>query len=248
MRFFGIVVFSLISMCGLSAEENFFLIDINDGKDLLQIGPQIDRRVSPCSTFKIALSLIGFDSEILKNENSPTWNFQEGYDDYLESWKEPQTPQSWLKHSCVWYSKVMVSHLGSEIVQKYLDAFEYGNRNISGGLTNAWLSSSLKISPREQVSFIQRMLQKDLPVSNYSVDMTKSLLLLEVLPNGWKLFGKTGLGHIKQNLEIGWFIGWIERDGQCFVFAYNICKKKVEVDRRIPRVKELLAKVIDIDI
>lgn len=117
-----------------SAEENFLLINGVSNEKILELGPHIHERVSPCcSTFKIALSLMGYDKEILKDEKTPTWLFQEGYDHFLESWKNPQTPGSWMKTSCVWFSRVLATQLGSENIQKYLALLEYGNQDISGG-------------------------------------------------------------------------------------------------------------------
>ncbi|ASX27927.1 hypothetical protein BA173_03570 [Rickettsia sp. MEAM1 (Bemisia tabaci)] len=49
--------------------------------------------------------------------------------------------------------------------------FSYGNQDTSGdkgknnGLTNAWLSSSLEISPEEQIAFLQKLAADQLPVS-----------------------------------------------------------------------------------
>lgn len=125
------------------------MINSKSGGSLLEIGPHIDKRMIPCSTFKIALSLMGFDSGILQNENNPVWLFKKGYDDFLESWKSPQTSQSWMKNSFVWFSKLLAARLGIQKFEYYLAVLDYGNQDSSGGLTNAWLSSSLKISPRE---------------------------------------------------------------------------------------------------
>src|SRR5215469_5009547 len=122
----------------LSTEETFLLINGVSNEKVLELGPHINKRVTPCSTFKIALSLMGYDKEILKDEKTPTWSFQEGYDNFLESWKNPQTPQSWMKTSCVWFSRVLATQLGLENMQEYLALLEYGNQDISGGLTKAW--------------------------------------------------------------------------------------------------------------
>lgn len=237
------------TMLALSAEENFLLINGNSGKNILEIGPHLDERMTPCSTFKIALSLMGFDSGILQDLHNPVWLFQEGYDDFLESWKSSQTPQSWMKVSCVWYSRVLAAQLGMRKFQLYLAALDYGNQDISGGLTKAWLTSSLKISPREQVIFIQKMIQKELHVSNYAIDTTKQLLFLEELSTGWKLFGKIGgsLNKLDGKSELGWFVGWIEKEDQYFPFAYAIRENKINFSQRVPRVKQLLveANVMD---
>ncbi len=235
-------IFSIVLV--FSAEENFLLVNGKSGENVLEIGPHVDEGVTPCSTFKIALSLMGFDSGILQDENNPVWLFQEGYDDFLESWKSPQTPQSWMKTSCVWFSRVLAAHLGIQKFQFYLAGLNYGNQDTSGGLTNAWLASSLKISPREQVAFIQKILQEEHPVSCYAVHMTRQLIFIEELPNGWKLFGKTGWSGSTSKPdgknELGWFIGWIEKGDDFLPFAYNIRENKINLPQRIPRVKQLL--------
>lgn len=240
---FFLFIFSCTSY--LLAEENFILLDGASSKSIIELGPHIQKRITPCSTFKIALSLMGFDTGILRDANDPIWLFQEGYDDFLEEWKMPQTPQTWIKKSCVWFSKVLITQIGEEKAQAYLALFNYGNQDLSGGLTKAWLSSSLKISPKEQVSFLQKMLQNTLPILDTAMQKTKELLLLEDLPREWKLFGKTGwsgsiIGQDGKNIEFGWFVGWIEKDGSFFPFAYTVCEEKIDLAQRIPRVKQLL--------
>ena len=228
----------------LSAEENFILTNGLTNEIIYEQGLCINERVTPCSTFKVVLSLIGFDSLILKDEKNPTWPFHEDYDDYIESWKAPHNPQSWIKNGCLWYSKVLALQLGMEKIQHFLTTIEYGNQDMSDGLEKpAWISSSLKISPKEQTDFIQKMIQGKLPISSHAMQMTKGLLFIEELPDGWKLYGKTGLGPIEQHdkiLELGWFIGWIEKDHSFFPFAYNIREEKIHRAQRIPRVKQLL--------
>lgn len=241
--FFSCFLFIFSCISTFSSEENFLLLNGESGEIILEIGPHVDERVTPCSTFKIALSLMGFDSGILKNKNHPVWLFQEEYDHFLDSWKNPQTPQSWMETSCVWFSKVLTTHLGLDKFQFYLTILNYGNQDASGGLTNAWLNSSLKISPREQTAFILKILQEKHPISSYAVRMTKQLLFLSHLTNEWKLFGKTGWSGPNDKLhnkELGWFVGWIEKENCFFPFAYNIQDNKINLSQRIPRVKHLL--------
>lgn len=234
-------------MYGFSGEENFLLINCETNQIVFELGLHINERISPCSTFKITLSLMGYDAGILKDENTPTWDFQDGYDDWLVSWRAPQTPLSWMQNSCVWYSKVLSLQLGLEKIQSYLDSMGYGNKDMSGGLAQpgpgnvAWINSSLTISPREQVDFIQSMIQNKLSISSYAIEITKALLFKEKLAEGWKLFGKTGWsGADIGKGEHGWFVGWIEKDHNFYPFAYLIRDKKINLDQRIPRVKELL--------
>lgn len=236
----------------ISAEENFLLIDGITNETVLKLGPHVEERISPCSTFKITLSLIGYDAGILIDETTPTWDFQDGYDDWLASWRAPLTPKSWMQYSCVWYSKVLSLQLGLEKIQSYLTSMTYGNQDMSGGLAQpgqmgpAWINSSLTISPKEQVDFIQKMILGKLPISPNAIQMTKALLFKEESSEGWKLFGKTGwsgsdIGKDGKILEHGWFVGWLEKDHNFFPFAYLIREQKINLDQRIPRVKQLLA-------
>ena len=107
-----LLVFIFHPIFVFSTEENFLLINGTTNETLFQVGPNINRRMSPCSTFKITLSLMGYDADILKDENNPTWDFEEGYDDWLAAWRITQTPESWMKFSCVWYSKLLSLQLG----------------------------------------------------------------------------------------------------------------------------------------
>ncbi|MFN0065029.1 MAG: penicillin-binding transpeptidase domain-containing protein, partial [Chlamydiales bacterium] len=253
-------LFIIPCLFGFSAEETFFLIDGVTNEKVFAFGPKLHERKSPCSTFKIILSLIGYDAKILNDIDNPVWDYQEGYDNFLESWKNPQTPQSWMQCSCVWFSKMLALQLGLEKLKNYLALLEYGNEDLSGGLTKpgsantpAWIHSSLKISPYEQVLFLQKMILGKLPISADAVALTKRILFKEELAEGWQLFGKTGwcgsIGNENDGtLEYSWFVGWIEKKNLFFPFAYLICDKKIDLAQRIPRVKQLLAESNLIDL
>lgn len=182
-RLITCLLFIFSSLYAFSTEENFILMNGVTDEVVLELGPHIHARISPCSTFKITLSLMGYDAEILRDEQTPLWDFQEGYDDSLESWKGPQTPCTWMKCSCLWYSKLLALQLGMEKIQSYLALMEYGNQDLSGGLGQpglanvAWIKSSLAISPKEQVDFMRKMVQGKLPVSPGAFQMTKSYYL-----------------------------------------------------------------------
>lgn len=223
---------------------------------------ECDKRYSPCSTFKIPLSLIGYDAGILVDEMHPVWPFKEGYVDWRDAWKQDQTPQSWMKESCVWYSQVLTTHLGMEKFQDYVTKFSYGNMDLSGdmgknnGLTNSWLSNSLEISSLEQVDFVEKLLREELPVSKAVHSMTKNILFVEELKNGWKLYGKTGSGVLlnadrtkKLEIQHGWFIGWIEKGDRKIIFSNHIADDKKEETfaslRAKADAKERLVKIID---
>lgn len=231
------------------ADQNCFIVSKN-GVALKQEG-DCKTRFAPCSTFKIVLSLIGYDSGILIDEMHPVLPFKKGYPEWLEVWKQDQTPTSWIKNSCVWYSQVFTQKLGMEKFQSYITKLQYGNMDLSGdkgknnGLTNAWLSSSLEISPEEQLAFLQNLLNNNLPFTQYAHDLTKKILFLEELPGGWKLYGKTGNGSLlsadrtkKLEIQHGWFIGWLEKGDNKIIFISHIADNAKEERYASLRAKE----------
>jgi beta-lactamase class D len=201
-----------------------------DTAEVLESEGDIDARFSPCSSFKLPLALMGFDSGILINENTPVWDYLPDYDPHslvmLDQWKKPYTPALWMQNSCVWYSQQVTHRLGRDKFQRYVDAFHYGNRDISGdpgknnALLRSWITSSLTISPREQVDFLRRMLAGRLPVSAEAVAKARTLAAAGDFIGG-SLFGKTGSGYtdMTKGLQRGWYIGWLERRERKLLFA-----------------------------
>ncbi|MDX1924734.1 MAG: class D beta-lactamase [Rickettsiaceae bacterium] len=218
------------------AAESCFIAKEN-GK-VLQIEGDCATRYAPQSTFKIALSLIGFDSGLLKDETHPLWSLPDGQDPYINVCKEDHDPRTWMRDSCLWYSRILTNKLGMEKFQDYVTKFSYGNMDLSGdkgqnnGLTQAWLSSSLKISPEGQVDFLQKVVDRKLPISSRGYNKTKKIMFIQEMAGGWKLYGKTGNGAQfdkdgnKTDLQHGWFTGYIEKDNRRIVFASHIADKE----------------------
>jgi beta-lactamase class D len=212
------------------AESNCFLAKENN--NILLSEGACEARQRPFSSFKIPLSLIGFNEGILQDESHPELPFRTGYVDYIDAWKQPHNPTSWIKNSVVWYSHIITKKLGAAKFQDYIKKFDYGNADVSGnvGLTRSWLGGgSLKISAEEQTVFIQKILDRKLPISAKSYDKTKNIIYVDELTDGWKLYGKTGTGYLPkadgtldEKRHGGWFVGWIEKDKRSIVFASYI--------------------------
>ncbi len=88
--------------------------------------------MTPASTFKIAISLMGYDSGFLKDEHAPALPFRQGYPDWNPSWKTTTDPTSWIRNSVVWYSQQVTRSLGAVRFRRYATAFHYGNEDVSG--------------------------------------------------------------------------------------------------------------------
>ncbi|MGK6826947.1 penicillin-binding transpeptidase domain-containing protein [Klebsiella pneumoniae] len=117
--------------------------------------------------------------------------------------------------------------IGLNKIKNYLKDFDYGNQDFSGdkernnGLTEAWLESSLKISPEEQIQFLRKIINHNLPVKNSAIENTIENMYLQDLDNSTKLYGKTGAGFTaNRTLQNGWFEGFIiSKSGHKYVFV-----------------------------
>lgn len=224
-----IALLCVVPFCAFAADDCFLAKE--NGTVLKQEG-ECKRAYAPESTFKIALSLIGFDSGILHKESCPTWSLPKDTDPFINVCKGDHNPRTWMRDSCAWYSRILTSKLGVEKLQDYINKFEYGNKNLSGGLNDAWLSNSLQISPQEQVNFLQKVIDRKLPISQTSYDVTHDIMYIQELPGGWKLYGKTGTGKVqdskgaKTEMQHGWFVGYIVKGERKVVFANHIADTK----------------------
>lgn len=176
----GAISLALISWAAHAEIGCAALADAATGKVLKQEGV-CDQRVTPASTFKIAISLMGYDSGFLKDEHSPALPFHEGYPAWNPAWRATTDPTTWIKNSVVWFSQQVTQSLGEERFRRYVAGFHYGNEDVSGdpgkhnGLTRAWISSSLKISPLEQLAFLEKVVRRQLPVMARSYEMTSRI-------------------------------------------------------------------------
>lgn len=231
----GALSLSALALMGLPAEAKTIctvVANAADGKVLLQEG-DCKSRVTPASTFKIPLSLMGYDSGFLTNAHAPTLPFRKGYADWGgDAWKQPTDPARWMTYSVVWFSQQITKDLGLKRLENYARSFDYGNADFSGdpgknnALERAWISSSLKISPLEQIAFLGKLVNGKLPVSGHALEVTRQIVESRALENGWTVSGKTGAAFPRQADNSfdyargsGWYVGWATKGGETLVFA-----------------------------
>jgi len=218
-KIFSLLAGLALALPAYSAEHCLAMADAAGGKWLVHEGV-CGKRLPPMSTFKLPIALMGYDAGILQDEHTPVMPFKEGYVDWRPQWRQSHDPSSWMKESVVWYSQQITLELGAKRFATYTQRFGYGNADLTGdkgkdnGLTASWLNSSLRISPDEQIGFLRRMLNRELGVSPKAYDMSAALLHRPEPVGGWQVYGKTGSGK-----NVGWYIGWIEREGKRIVFA-----------------------------
>lgn len=214
-----------------------------NGVTLQQVGDCTSRHAPWCS-FNIALSLMAYQENVLLDAQRPVLPYELGYQASRAVCQQAQTPTSWIKNSCVWYSRVLTQQLGLATIQSYLAQFAYGNQDFNGdfgqnnGLTHAWLGSSLQISANEQVAFVEKILQRAFPLAPTTYAHTSQILFAEHLTAAAQLYGKTGSGPLFAardstaiELQHGWFVGWVSAGERQLAFA---CYLADEVPHELP--------------
>lgn len=208
------------------------IADARSGHVLLETG-NCDSRVTPASTFKIPLATMGFDYGFLIDPAAPSLPFVRGYAEWGgDAWRRDTDPAHWMRESVVWYSQQIAQALGVARLTAYATDMGYGNADFAGdpgqnnALERAWISSSLKISPREQIAFLRRLLARTLPVSPEAMDNTIRIVESHSLGDGWTVWGKTGSayprnadGTFARNRGWGWYVGWAAQGDRVLVFA-----------------------------
>lgn len=229
MKPLAALAFALILMAPAAhaREACTLIIAAEDGAEVYRSGDQCAVAYSPASSFKLALALMGFDSGLLEGPNAPAIAYDPALKARYESWRQTTDPASWLKNSVVWYSQALTTRLGMDRFQAYVDAFDYGNRDLSGdlgrdnGLTRAWLGSSLKISPEAQVAFLRKVWLRQVPVNTEAHEKLFAAAQWFDGGDGWRVQAKTGSAFPPEmnGRQLGWFAGWMEKHGRHFVFA-----------------------------
>lgn len=212
-----------------------YIIDDNEYRVLNN--SDIDTRVSPCSTFKIVNSLIALEESIVsENDSYKEWD---GKRYYYDSWNQNQTMESAFKNSVVWYYQDIARQIGASSMKSYIEKINYGNMDISGGIDEFWLASSLSISPKEQVDLLRSIFLEDKFFSDKNIKYLEELMFIGEY-DGIKLYGKTGSSN---EPSIGWLIGFYEHDGKRIAYATHISS-----DKSTDKVSGLVAKEITLDI
>ena len=220
--------FGLVMLCGCKnnniARQNYSkyfennsgcAVFLKDDKLYTYGEEMINNQKSPCSTFKIVLTLAGLEYGVLENENTVIkWD---GEKRYFDEWNKDLSLKEAFNLSAVWYFEKVANEIGKERLSKFVSEISYGNKDTSEEIP-FWLDSSLKISPKEQVDFLKNLFECKLDIHNQHIETLKEIMRKDII-NGGILYGKTGTSGEGNN---GWFVGFYEKDNEKIYFAINL--------------------------
>jgi beta-lactamase class D len=192
--------------------------------DYLIIASDTDRSGQaflPASTFKIPNSLIALETGVVGDPDKDIFKW-DGVKRSIEAWNQDHTLRSAIAASAVPVYQEIARRIGAERMQTYVDLFEYGNRNIGGGIDQFWLTGDLRIDPIQQIDFVDRLRRGALPVSKRSQDLVRDILPVTKAGDA-TIRAKSGLlGAELGKPSLGWLVGWAEKGSAQTVFALNL--------------------------
>ncbi|QWG25518.1 class D beta-lactamase [Bradyrhizobium sediminis] len=197
----------------------------------------------PASTFKIPNSIIALETGVVEDPDKDVFKW-DGVTRSIDAWNMDHTLRTAIAASVVPAYQDIARRIGPERMQKYLDLFEYGNRNIGGGIDQFWLTGDLRIDPVQQIDFIDRLRRGVLPVSKRSQDLVRDILPVTKIGDA-VIRAKTGLlGAERGQPSLGWLVGWAEKGSANTVFALNMdCREPRHVASRIKVAQQCLADI-----
>lgn len=198
-----------------SVQGSFVLYNLTQNEYICYNKAQLDSSFIPASTFKIFNSLVGIETGVIPDENyTMKWD---GKKRSNEVWNKDQDLISAYKNSAYWYYQELARKVGEEKMKYYINNAAYGNMDISGGIDQFWLKGNLRITPLEQIDMLKQLHENKLPFSERTFLIVKKVMVEEDTL-GYILRAKTGWGE-QNNMDIGWYIGYIEKDSNLYFFA-----------------------------
>ncbi|MGN6567789.1 MAG: penicillin-binding transpeptidase domain-containing protein [Flavipsychrobacter sp.] len=168
---------------------------------------QCTQRYLPASTFKIFNSLVALETDVapddemvIKWDSVVRWN---------PEWNRDMNMREAFKLSNVGYYQEIARRIGAQRMQHYLDTVKYGNMKMGNKIDEFWLDTSLQISADEQVNLMKKLYFNELPFSERTQRIVRSMMLQEDSSN-YKLYYKTGTGQQGDKM-VYWIVGFIER-------------------------------------
>lgn len=176
----------------------------------------------PASTFKIPNTLIALECGVVTLDSVFKWN---GEKRAFQTWERDMTLSEAFKLSAVPVYQGIARSIGVDRMKYYTQLFGYGNLDINASnIDNFWLEGNSNITQYQQLYFLQKLYNLQLPVSDEAMNLTKQIMLHKATDR-YTMSAKTGLS-IRQGEKVGWFVGYVEVSDNVYFFATNITPKK----------------------
>ncbi len=215
----------------------FVVHDVSAGVYTAHDRARAETRYIPASTFKIPNTLIGLSTGTVANVD--TILPYGGKPTSRPEWAHDMSLRDAIKISNVPVYQGMARRIGMPAMQASLTKLNYGNMDPGTEVDTFWLKGPLKISAVEQTAFLEQLAQDQLPFPKEAMAAVRAITRQ---PGTADLHAKTGWGGgPDKNVDLGWWVGWVNKDGKLYTFALNIDIPDGAVDKRVSLGKAALA-------
>jgi beta-lactamase class D len=227
-------------------DATFLLVRGSTGGRIVHDAERARQRFRPASTFKIANSIIALETGVATGpEFFLRWDSLAA-PTTRSVWARDQTMESAFRNSAYWYYQELARRIGEDRMREWLGMLSYGNQSTGGGIDRFWLAGDLRVSSEEQVLFLRKLVDGELPISP-GTRATVIGLMKQRDTTAYRLFGKTGTSEVTPTRENGWIVGWVETASDTLYYALNIEGESVWEDwpphRRVELVERILARL-----
>ncbi len=218
----------------------FAVREVGSGQSFVWDTERVEQRELPASTFKILNSMIILQTGAVADvDELVPWD---GVVRLIETWNQDHSLRTGIEVSAVWMYQELARRVGEDRMAEWVTAARYGNADVGGGIDQFWLSGDLRISPLEQLDFLERMVTDDLPFDPETVAAVQEIIVREQ-GDGWSWSHKTGTAPAGLS-ALGWLVGTTDYDNRRWVFAMNLDLESTEGTPLDPQVRQTVSRRI----
>lgn len=210
-----------VDIRGLTTMPACFVVRAPDGTVRQSDETLCQKRLVPASTFKVPNAVIGAEVGLLDGPDAIMTYDATAYPsdpDWPGDWARDMPLREALLISAVPLFRKLAVDIGPARMKAHLDAFGYGNADMTGGQDAFWLTGGgLAISAPEQVAFLTRLVEGTLPVTPTAMATVRAAMPTETSGDA-TLHWKTGTSRGERHWT-AWLVGWVERTDGNHVFA-----------------------------
>lgn len=203
------------------------------------------REAQPASTFKIINLLIALETGVIKDEMAivkwPGKTDTSLYGYRPDIYKD-MTVKEAFEVSAGWVFIELARKIDRKKYAWYLKASDYGNQDLSERGDDFWNFGTMKISPAGQVKFLVKVYENKTPFSKRNIEILKRMMITEKTAS-YTIRSKTGWTRI-DGKDIGWWTGYVERNGKAYFFATRITKDRSAYNPQFGQCRKDLTKKV----
>jgi beta-lactamase class D len=229
--------------CGINGSITVF--DFKNKRWIYSDTADAKRETLPASTFKVINLLIALETGVIKDENDMVkWI---GKTDttlygYRPDIYKDMTVKEAFEVSAGWVFVELAKKIGKKRYQQYLKRCGYGNINLSEPGTDFWNFGPFAISPINQVALLVKVYNSQLPFSKRNLSVLKRVMVTEKTSK-YIIRSKTGWTRW-QGEDIGWWVGYVERNENVYFFATRLIKKRTDSNPRFGECRKTITKTV----